>query len=129
MSAVAGHDFVLDPAVSRRPANVSLQLPGLASTPASLDTVDTSSKQFVTSHISFSNKSASKQTQSQTPTSANNQQTTSVHSSPSKLDVDNFVPDDGGFDNFLDETDSARSKPSLAVDNNLDSRYTYDSFY
>ena len=86
------------------------------------NTVDTSSKQFVTSHISFSNKSASKQTQSQTQTSANNQQTTSVHSSPSKLDVDNFVPDDGGFDNFLDETDSARSKPSLAVDNNLDSR-------
>ena len=42
-------------------------------------------------------------------------------SSPSKYDVDNFVPDDGDFDNFLDETDSARSKPST-VDNNIDSR-------
>ena len=46
MSTVAGHDFVLDPAVSRRPANVSLQLPGLASTTASLDTVDTSSNEI-----------------------------------------------------------------------------------
>ena len=46
MSAVAGHDFVLAPAVSRRPANVSLQLPGLASTTASLDTVDTSSNEI-----------------------------------------------------------------------------------
>ena len=46
MSAVAGHDFVLDPAVSRRPANVSLQLPGLASTTASLDTLDTSSNEI-----------------------------------------------------------------------------------
>ena len=46
MSTVAGHDFVLDPAVSRRPANVSLQLPGLASTTASLDTLDTSSNEI-----------------------------------------------------------------------------------
>ena len=46
MSAVAGHDFVLDPAVSRRPANVSLQLPGLASTTASLDTLDTSTNEI-----------------------------------------------------------------------------------
>ena len=46
MCTVAGHDFVLDPAVSRRPANVSLQLPGLASTTASLDTVDTSSNEI-----------------------------------------------------------------------------------
>ena len=52
MSTVAGHDFVLDPAVSRRPANVSLQLPGLASTTASLDTVDTSSNEIqVAKHI------------------------------------------------------------------------------
>ena len=46
MSTVAGHDFVLDPAVSHRPANVSLQLPGLASTTASLDTLDTSSNKI-----------------------------------------------------------------------------------
>ena len=46
MYTVAGHDFVLDPAVSRRPANVSLQLPGLASTTASLDTLDTSSNEI-----------------------------------------------------------------------------------
>ena len=46
MSTVAGHDFVLDPAVSHRPANVSLQLPGLASTTASLDTLDTSSNEI-----------------------------------------------------------------------------------
>ena len=53
MSTVAGHDFVLEPAVSRRPANVSLQLPGLASTTASLDTVDTSSNEIqVEKHIS-----------------------------------------------------------------------------
>ena len=53
MSTVAGHDFVLEPAVSRRPANVSLQLPGLASTTASLDTVDTSSNEIqVAKHIS-----------------------------------------------------------------------------
>ena len=52
MCTVAGHDFVLDPAVSRRPANVSLQLPGLASTTASLDTVDTSSNEIqVAKHI------------------------------------------------------------------------------
>ena len=50
-------------------------------------------------------------------------QPASVKSSspPSKYDVDNFIPDDGDFDSFLDETDSARSKPS-AVDNNADSR-------
>ena len=42
-------------------------------------------------------------------------------SPPSKYDVDTFVPDDGDFDSFLDETDSARSKPS-AIDNNVDSR-------
>ena len=50
-------------------------------------------------------------------------QPASVKSSspPSKYDVDNFIPDDGDFDSFLDETDSARSKAS-AVDNNVDSR-------
>ena len=53
MSTVAGHDFVLEPAVPRRPANVSLQLPGLASTTASLDQVDTSSNEIqVAKHIS-----------------------------------------------------------------------------
>merc|ERR1719410_447181 len=44
----------------------------------------------------------------------------STKSSPTKYDVDTFIPEDGDFDNFLDETDSARSKPST-VDNNIDS--------
>ena len=84
------------------------------------NSVDPNKKQFTTSNISYSNKSASKPAPSLTPSS--------VNSSPTKLDVDNFVPDDGGFDNFLDETDSARSKPSLStVDNNLDSRYNFDT--
>ena len=56
MSAVAGHDFVLDPAVSRRPANVSLQLPGLASTTASLDTLDTSSNEIQVGRNTFQEK-------------------------------------------------------------------------
>jgi len=85
------------------------------------NSIDPSSKQFTTSQMSFSNKSASKQTDSLAPTSADTEQTAAANSSPTKLDVDNFVPDDGGFDNFLDDTDSARSKPSLAVDDNLDS--------
>ena len=56
MSTVAGHDFVLDPAVSRRPANVSLHLPGLASTTASLDTVDTSSNEIQVDRNIFQEK-------------------------------------------------------------------------
>ena len=56
MSAVAGHDFVLDPAVSRRPANASLHLPGLASTTASLDTLDTSSNEIQVGRNTFQEK-------------------------------------------------------------------------
>ena len=56
MSTVAGHDFVLEPAVSRRPANVSLQLPGLASTTASLDTLDTSTNEIQVGRNIFQEK-------------------------------------------------------------------------
>jgi len=76
-----------------------------------------------TSQMSFSNRSSSSASVTKsvpdTFTSAG-KQPGSMKSSPIKYDVDTFIPEDGDFDNFLDETDSARSKPST-VDNNIDS--------
>lgn len=69
------------------------------------------------SQISFSNKNAAA-SNSKDPSPSNR---SIKASTPSKVDVDTFVPEDGDFDNFLDETDSARSnKPSAGVENNDD---------
>lgn len=40
---------------------------------------------------------------------------------PTKLDVDNFVPDSADFDNFLNEEDSEKSKNPTNTSNNVDS--------
>ena len=79
--------------------------------------VDVSKTQFSapTSQISFSNRSAPA---SKDPSPSNRQ--TVVKSSPTKVDMDSFVPDDADFDNFLDETDSARSAKPSNADNNED---------
>lgn len=68
-----------------------------------------------TSEITFSTSQASKPKHSPSPKP---QTLSSLKSSPTKVDVDSFIPEDGDFDNFLDETDSARSKPSTAENNN-----------
>ena len=86
------------------------------------NTVDPSQAQFAAaaSEISYSS-SSSKQTPASDPAPGGRAPAATVKTSPTKYDVDTFVPDEGDFDNFLDETDSARSKPST-VDNNIDSR-------
>ena len=38
-----------------------------------------------------------------------------------KVDVDSFVPDEGDFDNFLDEADTNKERSAIAI-NNVDSR-------
>ena len=38
-----------------------------------------------------------------------------------RVDVDTFIPDEGDFDNFLDEADSVKERSVMAV-NNVDSR-------
>ena len=39
----------------------------------------------------------------------------------SRVDVDTFIPDEGDFDTFLDEADTAKEKSVMAM-NNVDSR-------
>jgi len=81
------------------------------------NTVQVNENQFnaPTSEITFSTSQASKPKHSPSPKP---QTLSSLKSSPTKVDVDSFIPEDGDFDNFLDETDSARSKPSTAENNN-----------
>ena len=62
------------------------------------------------SQISFSNKTAAAASKDPSPSNRSLKATT-----PSKVDVDTFVPDDGDFDNFLDETDSARYKDKMMM--------------
>merc|ERR1712029_263721 len=81
------------------------------------NTVQVNENQFnaPTSEITFSTSQASKPKHSPSPKPKT---LSSLKSSPTKVDVDSFIPEDGDFDNFLDETDSARSKPSTAENNN-----------
>jgi len=41
---------------------------------------------------------------------------------PGKLDVENFVPDTGDFDTFLEEENSTSNQGTNRVNGNLDSR-------
>ena len=44
----------------------------------------------------------------------------------SRVDVDTFIPDEGDFDNFLDEADTTKEKSVIAM-NNVDSRLAFSS--
>ena len=86
-----------------------------------IDLKNSSSFAPSSSQIPFSNKKVVSSTDSSKTVS--NPQSSSVN--PSKnVDVDTFVPDDGDFNNFLEESDISKEKtPTSAAANTVDSRY------